>query len=134
MNTIERQRFLTLIAFLDELPPEKFDFDVTVKEFDYDHCASIGCAIGWTPKIFPDLVFWSEQTVAMKDGKGRGFEKVAASLFGMGGCLADDFFSPEGQASIHDDLPECGTDATPKAVAAMMRTFLALVDAGEVEV
>jgi len=48
MNT---ERLLKLADFLDDLAPEKFDFSRVIHR-----CGTVGCAIGWTATVFPELV------------------------------------------------------------------------------
>jgi hypothetical protein len=117
-----------LAKFLEELPPEEFDFDII-------KCGTVACAIGWTPRVFPRLVKWhprwypggleaSGRTV----GVVRGFMGVATHLFGISSFNADRLFSsyPGYGNRIHESIPLLGGDATPKQVAAGLRMFLEL--------
>lgn len=138
MNTIERERMEKLIAFLDVLEPEKFNFDYTVRDWTPSHCGAVCCAMGWTPKIFPNEVAWTQSGVAMNTPRtdhhrGIGYDEVASELFGLSYLMAEDLFSPLGQSEIHADLAHMGFDATPQDVAAMLRKFLELLYAGQIE-
>lgn len=57
---VGNRRLLKLADFLEELPPEKFNFFEVVSSGEHNGhtCATVACAIGWTPKVFPRLVKW----------------------------------------------------------------------------
>ena len=54
---IYAERLLKIADFLEELPPEKFNFRDYVSESKND-CGTVCCAIGWLPKIFPEDFYW----------------------------------------------------------------------------
>jgi hypothetical protein len=122
------KRLLKLIKFLEELPPDKFDFsqEVADSKSNGKTCATVACAIGWTPKIFPRLVEWTWYDTGYFTGfkPASGHEKcidymeVAEQLFGVPKRF--DIFYP-GNPMCY--LPQCGTDAAPKQVAKMLRTY-----------
>ncbi len=61
MNITQAKRLMRLARFLhNKLPEEKFDFrhilrgsDIPNKTFS---CGTVGCAIGWSPLVFPTLL------------------------------------------------------------------------------
>lgn len=136
MKPIHKERLNMLIIFLDELDEERFTLTNSVLLID-DGCGSICCAIGWTPKIFPDLVRWTGERslthgLALDGNESAAYSEVAQELFGIDNWMAIDLFAPDGQVRVHSALPECGAYATPKEVANMLRKFLELVEAGEI--
>lgn len=141
MNPEQRNKLLTLASFLETLPEEKFRFDQTVAVWDYDnHCGSVCCAIGWTPKLFPDEVSWSAGEWATTgfilagddEDDLSSFGTVAAKIFGLPRDLAELLFCPTRAEYVHSSLPWLNKRAKPAEVAAMMRQFLELVDKGKI--
>lgn len=78
------ERLLKLAAFLDTLPPEKFDFNKIAFEADGGKpmlealaagsvkCGTVGCAIGWMPAVFPGEVEYTEGWVSsLSEGRLR---------------------------------------------------------------
>lgn len=128
MKAVHFRRLEKLCAFLDKLPRKRFDFDV-VHSAD-SKCNSIGCAVGWTPSVFPRLVKWYGDTVSTYNN--FGYLNVACELFGMLYDTADNIFTPGLQGFLHPSLPTCNSSATPKQVARMLRKFMALVKKGEI--
>ena len=137
-----RSRLMKLIEALDALPREAFNFETVVDKFDRAHsCATVACAIGWTPRIFPRLAQWTRteygfDSVTPRGGASTGIirddmDVVAKSLFGLTSDHCE-IFVPNGQKSVHVNLPDCGFDATPKQVAKMLRKFITLADAGKI--
>lgn len=150
MNAIERQRMETMISQLRRLPPEKFDFSFVVKH-GTPRCGTIGCAMGWSPAFFPELVEWNGkddcawgQAGLSINGEALNYGKAAVRLFGLEEQMALNLFSPaEGtyddedeleSNKIHESLPSLGEDATPIQVADMLQEFLALVDIGDIHI
>lgn len=52
MNKIQRKRFLRLADYLQRLPARKFNFSIFAQQ---KTCGTVGCAMGWTPAVFPSL-------------------------------------------------------------------------------
>ena len=125
---IRADRLEKLAAFLDTLPKEKFDFDTVWESGD---CGSVGCAIGWTPVVFPDLVRrlhpHSRYFYAGKYGKTeRDYDELAMWLFSMPAVDSHALFTP-GFAS-DAKAPGCrrlNSQASPKAVAKNIRRYIA---------
>lgn len=137
MNTRERKRLEKLILFLDNLEPERFDFNEVVVARDSKGCGTVCCAIGWTPAVFPRLVRWTSPPCASVQLKKDEFNThfyyhTASVLFGLPGGVCKHLFCPSGQRRIHKSLPNCGMRSCPKEVAAMLRKFLELWDAGKI--
>lgn len=132
MTKIHKTRLRKLIAFLRNLPRNKFSFGVVREE---TKCGTVGCAIGWTPEVFPELVSppRNSESCLLFRGEARCFKGVASELFGMDFYMAEDLFSTGAQLLVHSGLPLCHCQATPKQVASMLEKFLALVDAGEID-
>lgn len=55
---VGKRRLLKLIAFLEKLPRRKFDFSQVVAKGKQNghYCATVACAGGWLPAVFPKLV------------------------------------------------------------------------------
>lgn len=137
MNKEQRERFETLIGFLDTLEPEKFYFCAVVGDHDAAGCGTVCCAIGWTPQLFPDMAEWGQTTdgdvvVWSKPGMASDYDEVASEIFGLPVETCSHLFAPRCQKGVASALPECGLDATPKEVAAMLRKFLELLDSGKI--
>ena len=136
MNT---QRLNKLASFLDELPREEFDFSEVVKKGDVDSkCDAVCCAMGWTPKLFPELVEWFHDTytvrlnIRMRDRREEGgYITIASKLFDITRSEADILFTPTlkrpwtGGTSL-------GRDVAPTVVALSIRRFIEWKKAGGV--
>lgn len=136
MYEVNKPRLLKLIKFLETLKPKQFYFPEVVRSKNYSNvnCGAICCAIGWTPVIFPSLVEYDGTDVRMKNSGLCGeYSYVARDLFGMERLVASDLFCPNNQKGVHPSLKECGDGARPKTVAKMLRHFIKLVEAGEIE-
>lgn len=139
---LQDKRLLKLINFLDELPPEKFNFsrEVTKAHTNHKQCATVGCAIGWTPLLFPRLVKWNfrpnwtDETYQSDEDfvgfwlKSVGptyYREVAEELFGIpkNSSFGSSIFFPGEQRCVDTDLPNCSRDATPQEVATMLRKY-----------
>lgn len=118
-------RLLKLADFLEELPPEKFNFFKVVSRGEHNGhtCATVACAIGWTPKVFPRLVKWHYlkgiayfQVRNLKDEQLPGGEcsGVAMYLFGITNEEASMFLPYK-----YEKLP------TSSEFAATLRAFVA---------
>lgn len=135
MNTIERARFVKLVEFLEDLPIERFNFAQVVSAFDdQKDCGTVCCAMGWTPRLFPDFVQWSRLGECLVDAGNQriAYEQAALILFGIHPDIAIDLFAPDQQHEVSKKLDICGEFATPGDVAFMLNQFLALVDSGEI--
>lgn len=127
---IRFDRLEKLAAFLDTLPRKKFRFD---RVWRFQECGTVGCAIGWTPVVFPHLVRRSAQTSQLfyrgKAGRSlQSYDGVAAWLFGMSKDDAVRLFTPSYTKSSADAAPGCvalGPDTTPKLVAKNIRRYIA---------
>lgn len=106
-------------------------------------CASVACAIGWTPLVFPELVKWRRRSLRcspdnfygdfnveyIKDPSISGYVDVAMKLFNLEHDTALGLFTPGRQKFISDHhLRNVGSGASPKRVAKMLREFLELED------
>ena len=127
---VGERRLIKLIEFLEKLPRKKFNFRNLVTKADRRHtCATVACAVGWLPAVFPRHAHWAD--LEGVDGENRsigldeGFE-IADALFKMEGATATHLFNPSKQQYLHTELPTCDSDATPKQVAKMLRKYLAL--------
>lgn len=134
---VQKERFVKLCDFLDKLPRKKFDFSMPyeVMPTKEETCNSAGCAIGWTPSIFPKLVERTHSGDFAWRKEGRlSYSGIAVRLFGLPRQTAWDLFAPEDNMCVDPELPQCSEVATPKQVAKMLRKFLARVEAGVYEI
>lgn len=132
---VQSRRLLKLIEFLEKLPRKKFDFATEVSECKTNGhtCATVACAIGWTPELWPRLVKWhftddwygarKECSSFFLRGEEVYFKDVARDLFGVNGWL----FAPGEQNEVHSKLKDLSYGATPKQVAKMLRQYMTLV-------
>jgi|SRR5690348_14704591 len=142
---MNKQRLLQLAAFLDQLPPKKFEYMTIAREGKKpmlealkardENCGTAACAMGWTPAVFPDLVAWRKHTYR----DGRPYPKAAVidicllehpdiidwdamvSIFDISPEAADYLFTPGLAAHGYSGL---GDDALPTEVAAHIRAFV----------
>lgn len=131
MQQIHKERLQKLITFLETLNPARFDFGVVMNE-----CGTIGCAMGWTPQVFPEIVEWTEDRnlhLKSSPAKWDWFEEVAQELFGMHKGTAELLFTPQNQSRVHADLAYCGYSSNPKQIADMLRQFLGMVESGSID-
>lgn len=127
MKPIHIKRLRKLIAFLRKLPEEKFAFYKEFEKSPKQKCPTIGCAIGWTPAVFPKLVSWFGKSGSFsRKGMRLSYCEVAKELFGISEDIAANLFYPEEQHYVDTRLPDCGSDATPKQVARMLEKFIKL--------
>jgi len=127
MEHFHKKRLLKLCDFLEQLPRKDFDFGLVA---EHKSCGTVGCAIGWTPEVFPRLVRWTRprhnlMNVALKDRRVSGYVRVARSLFGLTYRDAHSLFTPHSYVVALDQLPY---RATPKQVARRIRKFLKLME------
>jgi len=136
MKHHHKRRLLKLCEFLEQLPRKRFDFSVVAKEHS---CGTVGCAIGWTPAVFPRLVKWlpakkgKEIDVMLTGGRrGHFYTTVAKSLFGINHYQAEGLFTPYTYLrmgeNFGDGIEGLPDKATPKQVAKRLRQFLKLVE------
>lgn len=118
MNPINFERLEKLAAFLQVLPSEKWDFSEIVKEEDENGCGTVCCAMGWTPKVFPELAQW---TCGGVTNRRLEFDLagLAKEIFGIDENRYYSLFEP---ASLSCPLKH---EATAKQVAAHIRKFIA---------
>lgn len=119
MNPINFERLEKLATFLDVLPPKKFWFGTLISDMDSKGCGTVCCAIGWTPKVFPELVRWGSFGVETMNG-ALNFSSVSEFLFGLDTLQTDCLFDPHCPREC--PLPRT---ATAKQVAAHIRKFIA---------
>lgn len=132
METIHRERLEKLVNFLEELPEEQFYFGLVIQKWNEARtCGTVGCALGWTPKLFPDLVGWDQSTysgLTICDDKAPNVENVVYHLFGKG--VDPEYFLPynETEAFFEADEGEetefkhyLHKDSKPKEVAALLK-------------
>jgi hypothetical protein len=123
LKPVHNRRLREVIAFLDELPTEKFNFAEI-------RCKSVGCAIGWCPTIFPKHVTlrsfrsFKMQYAGLRGVRRSGFEEVAMWVTGLAYEKAPLLFQPGDQKSVNRRLATCGPGATPSEVARMLEKFI----------
>jgi hypothetical protein len=134
MKTIHIRRLRKLATFLRKLPRKRFNFAIIRNE--PPKCGAVGCAIGYTPNVFPSVfrsfVIPPSWTCEWTHGVGfRGelnpdFIKVAEWVSGLEGFTASALFEPGNQGLVDRRLPFLRKSATPKQVAAMLEKFIKL--------
>jgi hypothetical protein len=127
------KRLLKLAAFLRQLPPHKFNFDVVTFQIGKpmakalaareEHCGTVACAIGWLPAVFPRSVLWDSNSniyehplVVLKRNKNMVNFSAAEQLFDLSYGDARYLFDPE--------RSYLGSDATAVEVAAHIEKFV----------
>lgn len=123
-------RLWKLARFLRELPPRKFYISLVVSKTDAKReCGTVCCGMGWTPRVFPDLVKWTAggHSIELIDEPGDpyfcSFVDLAAELFDISYREAQRLFNSG------YELPWLGghslkDDATPVELADSIRLFV----------
>lgn len=123
MKTHHKKRLLKLIAFLRTLKPAQFDFGTVAEQRS---CATVACAIGWTPAVFPKLVRWdSKEGVRLIDESvevGSDYGVIGSHLFGISEKTSDCLFTPTLQDRFK--LKPLNSYATPQEVAVMLEKWM----------
>lgn len=133
--SIKYGKLLRLAKFLDTLKDEEFEFSDIVSKFDNkNHCGSVCCAVGWTPKLFPKEIEWAKNANLCNfplkmEGQGVTYRFAAQQLFGISHEDATRLFSPNNWLELgwQKLLPknlDLGEFATARAVATNIRMFV----------
>ena len=117
---MNRDNFLNAIDFLEQLEPERFNFEIVREQTE---CGTVACVLGWTPEIFGD----SAHAYCI------GHPVHASDLYGVDPGIALRLFYPSHTRYAVWNTPENapGNKATPKEVAESLRRFLAWHDKQE---
>lgn len=127
MNT---SRLLKLADYLDVLPEKQFDFsrvsDSTGEDESKDYsCGSVGCAVGHTPYIWPELVKFNGLNLSLLNNSYEetfvNYLNVAMFLFDLDLDDSMFLFSPPGKKEGDGRL---SSNATPKQVSDRIRQFI----------
>lgn len=142
---MNKERLLKLADFLEELPETKFNFlEVIYKYDEINNCGSVCCAVGWTPRLFPDEVSWDgfQKLINPHTNTQEPYTDVAERLFGINISDAEGLFSPDEQYNLRRDyiddetydpfkphmFPDLGDQAKPKQVAQLIRNYVEVRD------
>ena len=139
---MKKENLMKLATFLDTLEEDKFDLaQVVISDEEDPMCGSICCAVGWTPKIFPEEVRWAlsagqeELDLSCRNEEGdwvvMGYVSVAMRLFGITEAEARALFTPyqiaivEKEEGDYDRLEsgELRGSLKPKEMAKRVRMF-----------
>lgn len=131
---MNKDRLLEMVGFLNDLDEDKFDFSAivgSVEEKGGRLCGTLCCAIGWLPRIFPDLVKWSgdsEDCLYSPTGRVEGFIDVAEYVFNLSTEEVAVLFIPDRtNEELDTDIPGfklLHNNATPKEVATNILLFI----------
>lgn len=131
--TANYDRLLQLAEFLDKLPPRLFNFGILFRVGDREPldafevgggCGTAGCTIGWTPKVFPDLVEWDGNMVIMRSrtpGDAGVGMTVGQRLFDLTNQQNTRLFYPGAADQGYSVLPD---HASAKEVAEHIRRWV----------
>lgn len=152
--TIRYDRLEQLATFLYRLDDKAFCFASICEAHNATEpeCGTVACAIGWTPRVFPDLVGWvqvqdfckgpSKWSVSALDAElapspndALMVGRVAQALFGFErGCPTEsDWVEGLFVPAVYrpwDPNDTLGFGATPSAVARNIRDFITWHQAG----
>lgn len=139
---MKKDKLLKLAAFLDTLEEDKFDLaQVAISDDEDPMCGSVCCAVGWTPKIFPEEVRWAMPNhyegldLACRNEGGdwvvKEYREVAVQLFEITEAEAHSLFTPyqlaivEKEEGDYDRLEsgELRGALKPKQMAERIRMF-----------
>ena len=113
---MKKAKLLKLADFIEKLKPKALDMDCVVDKFDSDRCATIACAMGWTPKVFPREMKWLTYSAGVMHIETGAMNWTAmATLFDISCSDANVIFSDGGDRYY-----------TPKQVAAGIREYVKL--------
>lgn len=135
-TTVNVKKLRKLAAFLDKLKPSHFDFNVVRRECPKtsdNRCGTVGCAIGWTPNVFPkDVKILPKNAYGLQLQMGgapvsdcsgyNAYDTVAERLFNMPIEDAHKLFTPDEESPVDGDM--LSEDATPKEVAKRIRAYV----------
>ena len=101
MKHFHKNRLLKLADFLDTLPRKQFDLTLVLEERP---CGTVGCAMGWTPTVFPRLVSVDRKQsyCDIRTDKAKGFGSVAKEIFGLTVSEITGLFCPDSAMVIGD--------------------------------
>ena len=137
MNKKQAKRLLKLADHIVDPAKRglgKFDFSRIMDR--YPLCGTVGCALGECPTAFPKQ--WTRRVynncsaheafvsyaVSLKSHFGEGPFGSAQIFFGLTEDETFALFQPFSQFYIQPSLPNLGSKATPKEVAANIRVFI----------
>jgi len=131
ITKLGRERMQRMIAYLRELPPERFCFGSVIKAGR--GCGTIGCVIGHTPIMFPELVQYEDNAGDGLRSKGGApfFEEIGEEVFQVSYVTSEALFTPRCQYSLGRlglALGKMDSNASPTEVADMLESFLSQVD------
>lgn len=131
-------RLNKLADYLDTLNIEQFNFDFVAKKVDKTDtitCGTVGCAIGFTPVVFPDLVEWKKRdyheidekvqavtVVFIGDANDYDYKEIGVKLFDISGDESERLFTPNQHCSWNKRI--LGTNVEPQEVAQSIRNFI----------
>lgn len=130
---MNKDRLLKLVDFLNNLDEDKFDFEEIVGDYNNElNCGTLCCAIGWLPRVFPNLVEWSndasDRLRCVEEEIEEGFQDVAENVFDLCPHEVSYLFVPNtNQAQRASEIPGfklLGGEATPKEVARNIVVFI----------
>jgi hypothetical protein len=132
MKKLHINRMRRLIKFLRNLPADNFSFGCVNngeinKDINIQKCGAVGCAIGWTPYVFPKILQYEPGTYhkfcfLKGDANSLDYEATAARLFGLTHFTATRLFTPNSQSTLN--LKNVPFNAEPDEVADMLEKFL----------
>ena len=121
MQKIHAERLLKLASFLNTLKKEKFNFDIIAKKEPI--CGTVGCAIGWCPKVFPRSFQWINGGNAAR----VTYLEVCLKNHGRYNFGAVEVFfniSSDDSEFLFDPVAYNETNVSPKIVAKRIRSFV----------
>lgn len=128
---IYKFRMLALATFLDELPPDRFDYSKWSYKRDRDgfvrdtntlgECGTVGCALGWatTMPLFRELGMFFEDACPSMPGNKYGIN-AAMEVFNIEAWEANLCFMP---CTYGITMASPKEKASSKEVAAHLRKF-----------
>ena len=141
---MNKERLLKLVEFLNGLDPSEFQFSSTIDSVDEkNECGTVCCAMGWTPRVFPDLVEWAPYLlrsgalssitpllIKLKCGHeiSHTYPDIAARIFDIPRADAVALFTPAYQHELITKygmpIKNLGSDANPSDVASAIETYV----------
>lgn len=120
-----RDRWKKVIKFLENLPPEKFNFNRFVTECN-NGCGTVCCVVGWFADIFPRSFKWENlstgKTITSCSRKGNAFGSIedAATHLGVSYYDARQLFD-----TTNHNRERYGPNPEPKVLVKYIKEYLA---------
>ena len=115
-----------LARFVAKLPDTHFDFRITRRSCgisDDNECGTIGCLMGWSPNVFPDLLSYRGADFHLPPHSKHcvAWYEAGAMLLGIPVSDSYNIFTPNKRSPVDGSI--LGDSATAKQAAARLLQY-----------